>query len=119
LTNNVAFGNASDLCYAIALTTRNLCSNEIEDPESIEALMACRLILLDKSPGVRPIGIGEVLRRIMGKAVMYVVRPDVIQATGYTQLCAGQEAGCEVAIHAVRDLFEEDETDGFIQVDAQ
>ena len=33
----------------------------LSDPESVEALMACRLIPLDKNPGLRPVGKGEVL----------------------------------------------------------
>ena len=37
--------------------------------ESLESFIACRLIPLDKRPGLRPIGVGEVLR-IAGKAVM-------------------------------------------------
>ena len=65
---NSTFGNASDnLCHAIALLARMLCSEELVDPKSIEGLVACPLISLDKSPGVRPIGIGEVLRRILAK----------------------------------------------------
>ena len=36
---------------------------------SLEAFLACRLIPLDKNPGLRPIGIGKVLRRIAGKVV--------------------------------------------------
>ena len=32
--------------------------------------------------------------------------------------CSGLEAGCEVAVHAVPDLYELDDTHGFIQVDA-
>ena len=28
--------------------------------------IACRLMPIDKNPGIRPIGVGEVLRRIVG-----------------------------------------------------
>ena len=82
------------------------------------SLMSCRLIPLGKSPGVRPIGIGEVLRRIIGKAVMIVIKPDIVKATAYDQLCSGLEAGCEVAVQAVSDLYELNDTHCFIQVDA-
>jgi hypothetical protein len=113
------YGNVTDdLCHAIALMARTLCGEDLTDPESISPLMACRLIPLDKSPGVRPIGIGEVLRRIIGKSVMSITKSDILEATGYNQLCAGQEAGCEVAVHAIRDLYESEETHGFIQIDA-
>ena len=45
---NSTFGNASDnLCYAIALLARLLCSEELVDPKSIEGLVASRLIPLD------------------------------------------------------------------------
>ena len=65
---NSIFGNASDdLRHAIALLARMLCSEELVDQKSIEGLFACRLIPLDKSPGIRPIGVGEVLRRIIAK----------------------------------------------------
>ena len=60
------FGTVSDdLCHSIASMTRQLCVERIPDPESISSLMSCRLIPLVMSPGVRPIGIGEVLRRII------------------------------------------------------
>ena len=39
---NSTFGNASDdLCHAIALLARILCSEELADPKSIEGLVAC------------------------------------------------------------------------------
>ena len=116
---NSTFGNASDdLCHAIALLAQILCSEELVGPKSIEGLVACRLIPLDKSPGFRPIGVGEVLRRIIGKAILAGLKSNILNVTGYQQLCAGLESGCEVADHAVVDLFEEDTTHGFIQLDA-
>ena len=116
---NSIFGSASnDLCHAIALLARMLCYEELVDPKTIEGLVACQLIPLDKSPGITPIGAGEVLRRIIGKAILRVLKSDILNVTGYQQLCAGLGSGCEIAVHAVVDLFEEDTTHGFIQIDA-
>ena len=109
---------AVDLAEAIGNMTKQLCSDKLSDPESVEALMACRLIPRDKNPELRPIGIGEVLRRIIGKAVSRTLRTDIQSAAGSPQLRAGQECGCEAAIHAMVDVFEDDETRGVIQVDA-
>ena len=49
-------------------------ATEIIDPDTIEAYLSGRLIALDKAPGspelqVRPIAVGEVLRRIVGKTI--------------------------------------------------
>ena len=50
-------------------------ATEIVDPHSLEANTAGKLIPLNKNPGeeevpiVRPIGVGEVMRRIVGKAI--------------------------------------------------
>ena len=59
---------SKDLREEIATLARKL-ATEIIDPSTIDSLIACRLIPLNKNPGVRPIGIGEVLRRIIGKAI--------------------------------------------------
>ena len=88
------------------------------DPKNIDRFVARRLISLDKSPGVRPIGVGEVLRRIIGKAILTELKSDILNINGYQQLCAGLGSECEVAVHVVFDLFEEDTTHGFIQIDA-
>ena len=70
-----------------------------ESQSSIECYIACRLIPLDKDgDGVRPIGIGEVLRRIIGKSIISVLRPDLLESAGSIQLCAGHQAGCESAL---------------------
>lgn len=43
------------------------------DPNSLSAFLACRLIALDKCPGVRPIGICE-CGRILSKAILFVTK---------------------------------------------
>ena len=80
--------------------------------------VACHLIALNKHPGIRPIGIGEISRRIVGKAILLITRDDAQEATGALQLCAGQEASCEAAIHAIHQLFELSDTDAAILIDA-
>ena len=113
-----SFGRCSaDLCSSIAALARRLCTDHV-DPAGLSSSVACRLIALDKNPGVRPMGVGEVLRRIVGKAIMTVVKDDVQRAAGANQLCAGQEAGCEAAVHAVRRLFTDTDAECAILVDA-
>ena len=92
--------SSTSLCDALATMTRKLCT------EYIEPLVACRLIPLDEGEGaVRPIGVGEVLRRIMAKCEMKILRHDVIDASGSLQVCAGLKCGSEAAIHAMRKMF--------------
>ena len=71
--------------------TKIMCTQYI-DPSTTEALMAGRLIPLEKGEGaLRPIGVGGVLRRILAKCVMNVAKEDVAHASGFLQLCAGQK----------------------------
>ena len=92
---------------------------EKDHPTSnLEAYLACRLVPLDKSPGLRPIGVGEVLRRIIGKVFMSAVKDDVQEVCGSMQVCVGQAGGCEAAIHAMRQVFQDEETDALLLVDA-
>ena len=44
-------------------------SNSIIPWSDVRSLVSCRLIALDNCPGIHPIGIGETLRRIIGKAI--------------------------------------------------
>ncbi|KAL9959428.1 hypothetical protein ACROYT_G032751 [Oculina patagonica] len=110
--------SGTDLCNAVAVMARRLCT-EYVDPISIEAVLSNRLIPLDKGEGaVRPIGVGEVLRRIIGKCVTKVIKSDVIEASGSLQVCAGLKSGNEAAIHAMRNIYEADETDAVLLIDA-
>ena len=113
-----AFGQKSnDLCSALAALARRICTTYV-DPSSLMAYTACRLIPLNKCPGVRPIGIGEVVCRIIGKAALKTTKQDLQNAVGSLQLCAGQDAGCEAAVHAMSSIFSEDNTEAMIFVDA-
>ena len=84
----------------------------------LEAFLACKLIPLDEQSGVRPIGIGEVLRRVIGKIVMKLLKKDVLKATGSLQLCPGQDAGSEAAIRAVYEMFNKESTEAVLMIDA-
>ena len=88
------------------------------DPNGLSALLACRLIALDKCPGVRPIGICETARRIISKAVLTVTKSDIQEAAGSLQLCAGQISGMEAAVHAIKESFQNEETEAVLLVDA-
>ena len=117
LTSN-SFGNEpSELCSSLAKLTRLLCST-IQEENSLEPLLASRLIPLDKNPGLRPIGIGETLRRVIGKTVARVLKRDIIDSVGSLQVCAGQDAGCEAAIHSLRKIFEDEDTEAVMLIDA-
>ena len=49
---------------------------------------------------------------------MNITKKDVVEVSGSLQLCAGQKSGSEVAIHAMHTIFETDETDGVLLIDA-
>ena len=74
----------------------------------------------DKKVGicVRPVGVGEVLRRIVGKLVINVLTSDIQDATGPLQTCAGLKAGIEASTHATREEWDLSDTQGVLLVDA-
>ena len=119
-----AYGKHSyHLADAISSLAKRLCTETIH-PESLQDYIAGRLIPLDKGadnngcPGVRPIGIGETLRRIVGKTVMTVFKNDVQVAGGCLQTCTGIRSGIEAAIHATTEAWHHNSTEGLLQVDA-
>ena len=105
------------LCAAIALFARQLCTTYLS-PEILSPFLACRLIALDKSPRVCPIGVCQVVRRVVAKAALHVIRDDIQAVAGPLQLCAGQIAGTEATVHVVRSLFNHADSDAILLVDA-
>ena len=118
LVSKVYGQNGEDLRKAFAEVIKKICREKIDD-NSLESFLACRLVPLDKNPGLRPIGIGEILRRIAGKVVMSISKNEVMTSVSQYQLCAGQEAGCEAAIHSIREIFHNEETEAVLLVDAE
>jgi hypothetical protein len=108
---------SASLANALASVARRLVT-EYVDPQGLEALLANRGIAIDKCPGLRPVGVGEMARRIIGKAVMAVTGEKVRDAVGALQLCAGHPVGVESAIHAMRGFLDDDSSDGILLIDA-
>ena len=102
-TSNQFRDSTDDLCKTFAEVIKKLCTVENQST-SLQAFLANRLIPLGKNPGLRPIGVGEVLRRVSGKVIVSHLKEDVIQSVGSLQVCAGQDAGCESLIHAMRTI---------------
>ena len=116
---------AEELRGEFALFVKHLCINKVDltvtgtdVSSSLDAFLACRLLPLDKCPGLRPIGVGEVLRRIASKVVMSVIKNDVQTSVGSLQVCAGQAGGCEAAIHAMHNIFDDADTEAVLLIDA-
>ena len=118
LVSNSFGKSSSDLCQAIADLCKRLCI-EVQDNTSLEAFLACRLIPLDKNPGIRPIGIGEILRRIVGKTIVWSMKGEIIASVGALQTCAGHEAGCEALVHAMHQIFQDEEIEAVFMIDAE
>ena len=78
-------------------------------------LTAYRLIALDKCPGIRPIGIGESFRRIIGKASCTSYGK---KHPGCSRIISGQEYGSEAAVHAMYKIFQEEDSEAVLKVDA-
>ena len=119
-----SFGKTSlFLAESIANAAKRLCREDIHY-SCLKEFTACRLIPLNKgddklgNPGVRPIGIGEILRRIIGKSVISSFRTEIQVAAGPLQTCAGLKSGIEACIHAMKLIWDDDATEAVLQVDA-
>jgi hypothetical protein len=112
---------SKDLQHSLAKLATRL-QNELVPWPTIRALRAGRLIALDKQPGVRPIGIGDTLYRLLAKSSLVVCKEEAKEVCGIDQLAAGLESGIEGAIHAMNDLWDQcnqEESFGYLLIDAR
>ena len=85
----------------------------------MEAFIACRLIPLNKYPGLRPIGVGEVLRGIAGKVLMKTLKKDVMYDAGSLQVFAGQENGAGATFRAMYNIYNNKHSKAVLLIEAE
>ena len=95
------FGCASEELRVVVASLADWMANSFPPCAVYLALMVFCLVALDERPGVRPVDIGETLRRALAKLVMRAAGEQAKMACGNLQLCAGLEAGIEGATHAL------------------
>ena len=59
--------------------------------------------------GLRPIAIGEILRRLISKCVVMAVRLETLKALSPLQVGVGVPGGCEAVVHALYRVLENDD----------
>eukprot|EP00116_Pleurobrachia_bachei_P006387 sb/3466649/ len=89
-----------------------------QDSDLLDAFLNSRLIPLNKCPGVRPIGVGETFRRIVGKVIAWTLKKEIQFVAGPRQVCTGVKSGCEAAVHFIKQQYEAEEAEACILVDA-
>jgi hypothetical protein len=76
-------------------------SNGLPPYAAYRAVNMVRAVALDKSPGVRPLGVGEVWMCLWSDCSHMKTKAVATSACGNTQLCAGLCPGIEANLHAV------------------
>ena len=61
----------------MARLARKLATEHIIDPLFLESFLVCKLIPSNKCPGIRAIGVGEVIRRVIGKVISWTVNDNL------------------------------------------
>ena len=89
------FGCSSEELRVFVTRLADWMANSSSPWVAYRALMACRLALLNKRPGVHPVGIGETLRQALDKLVMRADGDQMKTACANLQLCAGLGAGID------------------------
>ena len=56
-------------------------------------MTSCRLIILDKCPGIRPIGIEDIMRQLVCNILLIIADKEATRAYRMDQFCSGIEGG--------------------------
>ena len=82
-----------------------LLANGSPDYALYRAATITRLVALNKEPGVRPVGIGDIFMRLWSHCVHTATKPEATSQCAEVQLCCGLRSGIEANLHAVRHVF--------------
>ena len=110
--------NSTNLCKLNAKFAKRMATSIIT-PDDFIAYNGCRLVALDKCPGVRPIGIGELWHRITGRIIVDCVRQDLTSLGGNMQLCLGQKYGIEHSIQSLRRSSDDPKNEAILLIDVK
>ena len=76
-------------------------ANDIPSWAATCALLANRLMALDKCPDIRSIGIDEIWRWLLAKCILKIAGTEAKDTCSNVQLCTGLESETESAVHVV------------------
>ena len=110
--------SSTSLSRTVARLAVRIATEEI-DSEALRPYNACCFIPLDKNRGVRTIGVGKVLRRIIGRSILRCVENDLKLLGKNKQLYLGLKCGIEHAIHSFRQQLETPDVQGILLIDAK
>ena len=91
-------------------SSKNFFQRNYNPHDRCKLLQAKKWVLLDKNPGLRRIGVTEVLRGIAGRAIMMLCKKEIKKSEGSLLPSLGENAGTEATIHAMKDIFADIDT---------
>ena len=94
-------------------------ATSITPPDDSIAYNCCRIVALDKCSGVRPFGIGEIMRRSTERIIVNCLRQDLTSHGGNKQLCLGQICGIENVKLRLRHSFDDPQNEAILLIDAK
>lgn len=99
------------------LVARRILHNIYADPQGLAPYTECHLTALDKCPDV-PLGSVKVHKYLETPSSLPSRQTSRKQLHGSFELCSGQEAGSEAAIHVMRCIVDKPDFEVFSLVDA-
>ena len=100
-------GQAAQVMHSLTGLVNLLCSGHAP-PEVVPHLCGATLIACKKrGGGLRPIAVGEVLRRLVSKSLSTVLRQEAVQVLSPHQLGVGVKSGCEAIVHSASRILED------------